>query len=912
MTALKTAHLPPAPNLSEVCISFVDISENIETFARYNAAERKQAASADKNILLRLSRNIINGMSEEFQRQKNIKSERSKIIQNWDNATEILNPEERMAIARRFMRNDMGICNANLSREAYSVITQKKHQGKRETEAIKNIREFLKIKLEQWENPANRDEDDLRREMQTKYKLIAKTKFGKSFRAKDSHIVDSAVDVLKALSEQIDSGAKSLADLKTQIDSADIIIGKSRAAYGGLRATAADRCIYALRKVPELSIIANPLLIGAAASLVSWMLTRTWSSTARIIGAVAGGALAAGGIGALKKHLQIVDARQHAMHKRALGLSSSGGTATTKFAIQVEASLNNMVRGEDLQDKLQNALSKPSYLSLGPLDPVDAFKDDLTLIEQVRAKLNCSFLLKIDLIEWGDQQNLEKNKLELVRSLAALEKQVQEAIKGAKLGLFERRYLEGFCRDQKKQEELHCLQSVKQNNRVFAFIRNREVLKAAATSAAFGAAGAAAMSFIGAHFFPGRAEAQVHHGHGATDTPVKAELPQNSGAATSAPTENPVVPESSTPLKTAIPTRPGLDTGLPKVETPTNPVSPAPLVKPEVPISSNPGISAPTRPEVSISPRASIPNIVEAPHQNTPISTEKYLAALKKQGVSVERIARVAHYDNNTPGVSDGNELKLRFGGVHGSGLNKSGDFELDVSGMKTGGSRVGSSIADLENLKTAKHLKALITLDGNHQKEVISLDVDSETGKVIIPKDHPAANAIFGMEKGDGGTVSIKARFIEIAEVVTDNKGVPKTHSDGSNMYRVLATAVGKGNSEWRMSDAITSSPTPLAYNPMETPSPQFDALGRLGMESLPTPSPMPLAPNYVDPLVGDLSSLASESFFPTSSQYAEDIWRNSHLIAPFVRLPIRYDKFGFPIYDSYWDFWMAGNTNF
>ena len=148
------------------------------------------------------------------------------------------------------------------------------------------------------------------------------------------------------------------------------------------------------------------------------------------------------------------------------------------------------------------------------------------------------------------------------------------------------------------------------------------------------------------------------------------------------------------------------------------------------------------------------------------------------------KIKRTLWYDNDTPKpVFDKNELGTDWGGENGSGVDKEGNFVMNIKRMVSSGSYHNNFSVDATKGMSEGKLKLLLTVSQGTQDQVIPVDVDA-AGNIVIDKSSEAGKLLFGVDENDHAV--FKGRFAEAAEMMGEK--------DGVEQVRILSTVVGKG----------------------------------------------------------------------------------------------------------------------
>lgn len=148
-----------------------------------------------------------------------------------------------------------------------------------------------------------------------------------------------------------------------------------------------------------------------------------------------------------------------------------------------------------------------------------------------------------------------------------------------------------------------------------------------------------------------------------------------------------------------------------------------------------------------------------------------------------QRIYRDLWYDNDTPKpIFDKNELRLRWGGLKGTGIDANGNFVFNVKHMMKDGSYHKQFSADAQELMKQGKLKILLSVSVGTQNQVCEVLID-QNGDAIIERNTEIGKALFREVKG---RAEYLGRFAEVAEM--------RGAKDGAEHVRILATHEGKG----------------------------------------------------------------------------------------------------------------------
>ena len=163
------------------------------------------------------------------------------------------------------------------------------------------------------------------------------------------------------------------------------------------------------------------------------------------------------------------------------------------------------------------------------------------------------------------------------------------------------------------------------------------------------------------------------------------------------------------------------------------------------------------------------------------------------------KISRKFWYDNDTSPF-DKNELRLRWGGQNGMGIDSSGKYVFNIGSMTQDGSQSNQMSVDAQDAVKNGKLKLLLSLSKDSQSSVVEVPIDAEGNAVIDPQSK-IGKLFF---KQEGGKLSFVGKFAEIAhEVGTTKTGVPQ--------FGILATHIGEGVSHV-MDQVFTHAEIPVS----------------------------------------------------------------------------------------------------
>ncbi|MEI7621161.1 MAG: hypothetical protein WCJ51_01345 [Candidatus Moraniibacteriota bacterium] len=175
--------------------------------------------------------------------------------------------------------------------------------------------------------------------------------------------------------------------------------------------------------------------------------------------------------------------------------------------------------------------------------------------------------------------------------------------------------------------------------------------------------------------------------------------------------------------------------------------------------------------------------------------------------------------DNDTPLKPDKNELRLRWGGSHGTGIDANGNFVFNVKSMLKNGSFHHGKNWDPQALLKEGKLKLLVSLSGDTQGSVLEIPFDEHGNAIIAP------NSEIGMAfENVDGHAKFLGKFAEVA--VTEGGAEQAKHVD------VLATHIGEGISGIK-EIVKDNAPTVEADYDVEAPA-VIPIIGRQALEKL------------------------------------------------------------------------------
>ena len=178
-------------------------------------------------------------------------------------------------------------------------------------------------------------------------------------------------------------------------------------------------------------------------------------------------------------------------------------------------------------------------------------------------------------------------------------------------------------------------------------------------------------------------------------------------------------------------------------------------------------------------------------------------------------ITRDFWYDNNTPGVSDGNELNL-----HWEERGPDGSIRLSIADMTNGGSYYGHDSASWSDGAQNGSLKFAVSASIDNQDRVFMVDIAPD-GSINIPPDSPVAS-LFSVD--EHGQMEFNGAYGEVVSVQdVDSDGIthvaPMATMEGNNSITTIPTPVEVPTSH-------VAYETKMTFPPMEVSKPNVDVV--------------------------------------------------------------------------------------
>jgi hypothetical protein len=168
------------------------------------------------------------------------------------------------------------------------------------------------------------------------------------------------------------------------------------------------------------------------------------------------------------------------------------------------------------------------------------------------------------------------------------------------------------------------------------------------------------------------------------------------------------------------------------------------------------------------------------------VGAKDYIA--NHPGDTIHAAART-HLDNNTPEF-DRNELKLWWGGTHGTGIDASGSYVFDVRHMTPDGSYHNGLTANAQELLKQGKLTMLLSLSRDTQLHPFEIPIQPD-GTVHIDPNSEIGKIFFA---NNGGKAEFLGSYAEVARATRDEIIKTADVEDHVKHFQILATHPGKG----------------------------------------------------------------------------------------------------------------------
>ena len=431
----------------------------------------------------------------------------------------------------------------------------------------------------------------------------------------------------------------------------------------------------------------------------------------------------------------------------------------------------------------------------------DEFQEVLRRMSEAKARISISDRSKIDLIAYSDEKKVEEERLKLDLALAMarrdldayLAQDTSVAIRTA-LGDGGLQGRLNFWIETSRRQIMGGDQGVEAKNRMFTGLKRKKVAWAVFKGVAIGGAAGVVAQELGALITgkEGMLEGYLKgHGQAGTGTHhytsleylrrlINGDLPHDSGLMGTHDVM-PVPGGTHYDLPVGVDIKPDGHGGFDLIKD-------GEVISKHLELTPKGTLTADaqnTLDKLGITSRVEATNIITK--HTTTLSHKDFLdyAKTHPEAGGPDEIRRLGWYDNKFPHPkSDLNELKLWWGGDHGTGIDpKTGDYVYSVKQMTADGSFHGKLSADAQALMKAGKLRAFISLDRATQGRGFWASVDTN-GDIRIPHNSEVGKLAFETVKGHA---VFKGGFTEIAQSFGPDK-------DGIEQVKMLATHVGKG----------------------------------------------------------------------------------------------------------------------
>ena len=212
--------------------------------------------------------------------------------------------------------------------------------------------------------------------------------------------------------------------------------------------------------------------------------------------------------------------------------------------------------------------------------------------------------------------------------------------------------------------------------------------------------------------------------------------------------------------------------------------------------------------------------------------TSRYLSVneyLDHYQSKTTNITRDFWYDNNTPGVSDGNELNL-----HWEERGADGSIRLSIADMTSDGSYYGYDSVSWSDGAQNGSLKFAVSASIDNQDRVFMVDIAPD-GSINIPPDSPVAS-LFSVD--EHGQMEFNGAYGEVVSVQdVDSDGIthvaPMATMEGNNSITTISTPVEVPTSH-------VAYETKMTFPPIEVSKPNVDVVEGFGAPGIVTRKPL------------------------------------------------------------------------
>lgn len=749
----------------------IDTSDQIENMAR-DAADRNMTASREELKGFRgfLKKIWKHNIAEEFFRQKEIAIARAKIVSeknafaNEAGLDALANTQAKSAVLDRFL-------------EMYrneSVKDDFLHAGE-SMQTIKSDSEDVDIKVEikdlimSYAQGSINDDLFLSRKEQVLAQVSESSDESPKNRLYADNLLEVAKNIRHAYAHQ--AGLRHL-----DID-LDIVLGKART---GVRTEAnfsrVDRVTekiqnsFAGRFANETTIAAA---VATAYSAGAYLSQRVASSKLAAWGTFGASSVLAGGIAGARESRRLEMERSQHAREMAQGKTFESSDTRRK---EMERFRHESRGAQELTESIDNAVFARD--ERGNISPKDLDKgsilEAIEKIAQAEARIKLSDTQNIDLIDYSHIGTVERERFNLDFARARAKVELRKIIERKGIA-FDGETLESLLEGAQKthiEAITNADEGIVKKDELFRkFKRNRAWKRAALTAAVAASIGA---SLSEAHaFISNDRQGFVEKIYDATRPPGD------------------------------------------------NPQSLVQQVPSPQPATASQGASVETRTK-ALAPTLSVESQTPSTHDRVRTVTAKDFMQANQHAKTIHRDS---WFDNNTR-RADLNELALRPGGVHGTGVDKNGNFVYSVKEMARGISRRGNITQHMHTLIEGGKLKMLFSLSGDSSSRVFEVPID-KNGNAVINPDSEMGKLLF--RRGANGSMEFLGRYAEVAQSLGSRGGVDNV--------RVFATAEGKGIGGVDVHEKIQVTPTPEA-SPAQTEAPQV-------------PDTTPLMPKAAPPII-------------------------------------------------------------
>jgi hypothetical protein len=616
---------------------------------------------------------------------------------------------------------------------------------------------------------------------------IEKQKIIEELKGSDANVkfADNLFAVAEQVRQAIDHG-ESVEALEKDME---IITGNARA---GVRMEAnlssCDRLIEKLHST-RLGAMVNEttlaLAVGAAWSVGVFAGTRLTSSKLAALASFGGTAALGAGVAAVREsgHMK----HDRAIHTRDMAQGKVIDPENGKRRREMFESTYEMRGAKDLAAQMQSALFETDAEGKTVLRQnigQAKINDTLKLLAEAEARIKLSDTRNIDLLSYTSAGEIEKERFELDLARAKTKVEVRKLLEanpemlaqgGENINITPERYLKNYLTVHRRDIETSLGGEADKRDKIFEKMRRKHMGKAALAALGTGLLVGTVTQEVAAFATnqQGLIEEMVsgHHSTGSSETLAHYLL---GGKMAEVPLHNAAIGAHHFKLPEG-------------VSLTQNPDGSYGLLHGKDAIAQGlhfdkSGLLTPESKQVlgaaHIGLHDEAINITGA--NGAQLSPKEWMA----QQNGATNVKRLDWFDNNTPSHFDKNELKLNWGGEHGTGINKDGNFVFDVKHMVAGGSHHGALSADAQQLAKEGKLEMIISASKDTQGQILKIPINADGTAVFDPKN-PVLSKFF--EIHDGRAVFV-GKYAEVAEIVKSADA-----DDAAEQIRILATHIGK-----------------------------------------------------------------------------------------------------------------------